>query len=190
AEWKLAVEKRASELYLLARKAADEEEALALRKAEEKGPDKPAAKALSEEAKGYQAKWEAAAAKATARDYAGAIAELERSSGALKDDALKGEAAEDVALLKGCAAAWAQALESLKQQPRGGGISVGFRDGSAAPKRAGGRIALIDADRIEILLAKGSVFVEWSDVTAATLAAAAQRKKADPRALAALCLLE
>jgi hypothetical protein len=194
AEWRLAAEKRASELYVLGRKAAEAEEAATLKKTEEKPApgveEKPVAKALSEEAKGYLAKWEAALAKATARDYAGAIAELERFAGSLKDDGVKGEAAEDVALLKGSAAAWTQAMEFLRQRTRGGGLSVAYRDGSATPKRAGGTVLQIDADRVEILTGKSTVFVDWGDVTAATLADLAQRKQPEPRALAALCLLE
>jgi hypothetical protein len=104
-EWRLAAEKRASELFVLGKKAAEEEEA---KKPDDKpapgSEEKPVAKLLTEEAKGYLVKWEAAAARATARDFAGAAADLERSAASLKEAEVKQEAEDDVAALKKAAA--------------------------------------------------------------------------------------
>jgi hypothetical protein len=81
-------------------------------------------------------------------------------------------------------------MDYLRQRPRGAGISLGYRDAAGAVKRAGGAILQIDAERVEVRGGKDSVFIEWSDVTASTLAEIAQRGKFEPRTLAALCLLE
>jgi len=180
-EWRLASEKRASEIF-------------AMGKADGKKPDPtpPDAKTKppSEEARKYQAKWEVAAAKATARDYGGAIAELEQSAAALKEADVRQELESDLALLRKIASVQKETRDYLAQRPRGSGISLGFRDGKGGVSRISGTILQIDAERIEVRSGKTSEFVEWTDLTAETLAEIAQRGKFEPVVLAALCLLE
>ncbi len=185
-EWRLAAEKRASDLYVEARKRKD----LAAEKAalEEKTPPAPVAKTPSEEAKGYRAKWESAAARATARDFGSAIAELERAAAALKEADVQVEAKQDAEDLKKVAALRTAALDALKKKARGAGLSLFVRQPSGEAKRVGGMILQIDAQRVELQVAKTSTFVEWDDVAASALAEAGQG--AEPRTLAQLCLLE
>src|SRR6185295_10054591 len=112
--------------------------------------DKPIAKALSEEAKGYRAKWEGAAARATARDFGGAIAELEALLPSVKEADVKAEAEEDVTLLKRASAVAKESMDYLRQRPRGGGLSVSFRDSKGEVTRASGAILQIDPERVEL----------------------------------------
>src|SRR5262245_24552367 len=122
-EWRLAAERRASEIFTLAKKAGDGEGA------KKPPPWTPAAKPRSGEARSYQAKWEAAAAKATARDFGSAIVDLEQSAAALKDPAVKQDLESDVALFRKVAAVQKEAMDYLTQRTRGSGITLGFRDG-------------------------------------------------------------
>jgi hypothetical protein len=179
-EWGLALEKRAAELLALAQKRAEEETA---KKADERKPEETA------EGKAQLVRWEAAAAKASARDYAGAIADLERALPGLKEADAKSEAEGDIALLRKVATAVQEAIAALRQRPLGWSLTLQARDAGAV-KRVAGSVLQIDADRVELRSLKDSVFVDWSDVTAATLADVAQKGPFDPRALAALCLLE
>jgi len=182
-EWRLAAEKRASEVFILGKREAD-----GGKKAEStpEGKTKPS----SEDARTYLAKWELAAARATARDFGGAIAELEPTAAALKDAEVKQDLEFDVALLRKVAAVHKEVRDDLTQRPRGFGISVSVRDGKSDAKRISGAILQIDGDRVEVRVGKTSEFVEWADVTAATFAEFAQRGKFEPAVLAALCLLE
>ncbi|MBI3857746.1 MAG: hypothetical protein HY293_18855, partial [Planctomycetes bacterium] len=191
AEWRLAAEKRASELFVLGKRMSEGEEA---KKTEEKPAvppgARPAAKPLSEEGRNYAGRWDAAAARAAARDYGGAVSDLERAAASIKDADLKLEAEEDLSLFKKAALVCKESLDVLRQKPRGGGLSIGYRDAKGEAKRAGGLILQTDAERVEIREGKGSTFIEWTDVTAATLAEIAQRGKFDPAGCTALCLLE
>lgn len=180
-EWRLAAEKRASEVFGMGRKAAEVEPG--------KSPEVKT-KAPSAEAQAYLAKWDSAAGKATAREFAGAIAELEQSAAALKEAEVKQDLDADVALFRKVAAVHQEARNSMAQRPRGYGITVGVRDGKGDAKRISGAILQIDAERVEVRVGKSSEFVEWADVTAATFAEIAQRGKFEPAVLAALCLLE
>jgi len=195
AQWNLAVEKRASDLYIDARKlrdleaakkAEEEEKAARAAAAAPKGADKP----LSAEAKGYRARWEAAAARATARDFGAAIAEIDAAAGALKEEDVRNEAAQDLEDLKRVAALRTSALNALKAKTRGAGLSLAVRQPSGEVRRIGGMILQIDAQRVEVQVAKNSAFVEWADVAASTLAGTESGTPADPRTLAQVCLLE
>jgi hypothetical protein len=193
-EWRLAAEKRASDLYGEARKLKDLAEAAKEKDLEEKPrlPETPPSKdkPLSDEAKGYQAKWEAAVARATARDFGAAVSEIERAMGTLKEADVKAEATQDAEDLKRVAALRTAALDTLKKKTRGTGISLAVRQASGEVKRLGGMILQIDAQRVELQVAKGSTFVEWDDVAAPALAEAGEASKADSRTLAQVCLLE
>src|SRR5205814_863545 len=63
-------------------------------------PPAPEEPARSPEARSYLLQWQQAMSKAAARDYAGAIADLERSRAALKEDAVRKELAQDLNDLK------------------------------------------------------------------------------------------
>lgn len=182
-EWRLAAEKRASEIFVLSKRAPEGEEG---KKPHPTTPEAP----TSAEAKKYSAMWEAAAVKATARDFGGAIAALEQSGSALREPAVKQEAEADLTLLRKIAAVHKEARDVLLQRPRGSGLSVEVRDGKGEAKRVSGRILQIDGERVEIRTGKSSEFVEWADVTAATFAEVAPQGKLEPSVLAALCLLE
>jgi hypothetical protein len=188
AEWKLAAEKRASEMFVLGKRQAEEERAA--NPGEKPNPGSEAKKPPSEAAKAYQARFEAAAARAAARDFGGAVAEREGVAASIKDAELKAELEDDVALLKRAGVVVKESLDWLRQRPRGSGMSVAYRDGAGGVQQAGGVVLNVDADRVEIRGGKTTVFVEWADVTAATMAEIAQKGKFDPRTLAALCLLE
>jgi hypothetical protein len=180
-EWRLAAEKRASEIFVMGKRASEPEDG--------RKPDS-AKKAPSEEVGKYTAMWEAAAARATARDFGGAIAALEQSGSGLKDAEVKLEAEADLALFRKIAAVHKASREFLVQRPRGSGVTIGVRDGKGEAKRVSGAILQIDAERVEVRTGKTSEFVEWADVTAATFAEVAQRGSFEPAVLAGLCLLE
>ena len=182
AEWRLAAEKRASELFALGKRAKEAEDA---KKPE--GLSTPATpSAPSEEAKGYEARWESAAARATSRDFAGAIAELEQAAPSLREAAVRQELDSDVALFRKIAAVRKDGMDYLTRRPRGAGLTVGTRDG----KRISGIVLQIDPERAEIRSGKTTELVDWADVTAATFAELAQQKSFEPAVLAAMCLLE
>jgi hypothetical protein len=180
-EWRLAAEKRASEIFSLG-KAGGKKPDPTLPETKTKPP--------SEEARKYLARWEIAAAKATARDFGGAIAELEQSAAALQEAEVRQDLDSDLALLRKIAAVQKEARDYLAQRPRGSGISLDFRDGKGGVSRISGTILQIDGERVEVRSGKTSEFVEWTDLTAATVAEIAQRGKFEPAVLAALCLLE
>jgi len=187
-EWRLAVEGRVSDLLVRAvkeeRKKAEAEKAAG--GAGTPGP-KTDEKAPSEEAKGYAVRWEAAVARATARDFAGAVSELERIAKGLKDEEVRVEAAQDVKEMKALAALYASALDALKKKPRGASVSLYARRPGGETARITGLILQIDAQRLEVRQEKGSVFVEWEDLASPSLV---QGSKAGSRVRAELCLLD
>jgi hypothetical protein len=186
-EWRLAAEKRASEIFGMSKRAAEGEGG----KKTDGSPDsKSPSKALSEEARGYLATWETAAARATARDFGGAISVLERSAPALREAEVKQELESDLVLFRKAAAVHQQAMGYLSQRPRGTAVTVAVRDGKGEVRRISGVVLQIDGERAELRSGKSSEFVEWADVTAATFAEIAQRGTFEPAVLAALCLLE
>lgn len=186
-QWNLALEARVSELLVDAVKA---EEAAKAKNPVDADPGKPVEKGPSEEAKGYPAKWEVAAAKATARDFAGASAEAAKLAKAAKDEDVRQEAAQDAADFKKLGALWTSGLDALKKKPRGAGISLLARTSGGETKRLGGMILQIDGERVEIQVPKGSLWVEWSDVATSTVAESARESKTASRYLAALCLVD
>lgn len=183
-EWKLAVEKKISELYGKLRR---QREAAATPLPEIPAPPPPLSKAPSEELRGWLPVWEAAVAKATARDYGAAIAELGKAAALLKEEDAKKQASDDLGELQAIAAVSKAGLEALRSRARGSGLSLVYR-GDAGPARAGGTVLQNGAERVQLLGAKGLVFVDWSEVSAETIGKHAS--KADPRTLALFCLLE
>ena len=188
-EWRQAVEARWSQLRVDAVKLEEK------KKAEEEGlaganPPKSVEKTLSEEGKTYPGKWEAAVGRATARDYAAAIAELERLAAGLKEADAREEAAQDVKDLKSIAAVFKSSLDALQKRPRGSTLTVQARMASGETKQVSGMVLQIDAQRFEVQAGKTTSFVEWEDVATSTLAQLAHTPKSNVRILAELCLLE
>jgi hypothetical protein len=191
-DWKQAAEKLASGLVELGRKL-EEESASAKKTPDPPAPPpdpKPDAKVASEETKRSLAAWEAAAAKATARDYAGALADLDRALPALKDADLKAEAQEDAALLRKVAALVRDSTEELRKKPSGSGLALRYRDATGAVKRASGTVMQVDSERIELRVGKECEFIDWSDAAAAFFAELGRKGNVEPATLTALCLLE
>jgi hypothetical protein len=148
-------------------------------------PPIPEAPPRSPEGKSYLAQWEQAMSKAAARDYAGAVADLERKAGALKEDAVRQELAQDLKDLK--------ELDRLYQvtiaaQASVKSLALQTTDG----RSVSGRVLMSDADRVELVVdpAKPTVFVEWIDVGPATLAGMLQAQNPDARLSGIFRLLE
>jgi len=138
--------------------------------------------ALSPEAAAYQARWEAAMARAAGRDFSAAIADLQKAAEGLKDKPLQEEAAQDLLVLRDTDRAYQAAVAALSSERTLTLTSTEGRTGS-------GRVLVADADRVEIFveLRKPTVFFEWSDVAAGSLLRGQPR---EPRSTALLRTLE
>src|SRR5262249_33820582 len=150
----LAFEKRASEIR---DKQAAAKKPVVVPPPPPPPPPPPAVR--SAEAKAYDARWENAMARATARGYARAAADLEKHLATVKEDALKTEAAQDLADLK--------ELGRVYQST----ITAAAVARSIDLKTVEGRVLSADADRVEVFLEakKPTVFVEWMDARAEAL---------------------
>jgi hypothetical protein len=164
--WKLAVEKRASELRTL---LAETKKPVVPPPLPPPPPPRPATRTA--EGKGYDAVWGKAMAKATARDYEAAAADLKQASAALKEDELRREAAQDVADLEELGRVYKATLAAAAAA-RSVDLTV-----------ASGRVLSGDADRIELFVEpkKPTVFLEWLDVRADALVPLLKLQSADPR---------
>lgn len=138
----------------------------------------------SEEGKAYLAKWNQAMEKVAAREYAAALDDLARASGRLKEADVVAEAQKDVEDVKRLQSLVKGALEETIAKPAAW-MSLELRDG----RKVGGRVIQVDADRAQ-LASKEMTFAEWSEVTAASIAALPRKEKPEPRLLALLCLAE
>lgn len=154
-------------------------------------PPPSEAKASSADAKAYQARWESAMAKASARDFDGAVAELGRAAAELADETVKQDARADGEILRGARAMMAEAQSALGRLPRGQAVALTWRSPSGERKRIEGAVARPGPARIEVQQKDGSVFIEAEDVAVDSLAELLGRREGpDARALAVLCLLE
>ncbi|MBI3856163.1 MAG: hypothetical protein HY293_10790, partial [Planctomycetes bacterium] len=124
----------------------------------------PPAPELSAEAKAWQTRKEPAWARAAARDFAGAAADLERAAAALTEEALRKECADDVRDLKEFDRLYPAAISAA-----GSSKSLALR--TVDDQSVSGRVLTADADRVELLVdpVKPTVFLEWSDVRASSL---------------------
>lgn len=191
AQWKLAAEARVSQLYGMARKRTEAGEPAKVAGTPGAPSDKkPDAEPPSAEAVAYSAKFDSALGRATGREFADAIADLERCSAAAKDPEVKFESERDVALLRSAQTVSTEALESLRQAPRGARLSLSYRSPSGTAKRAQGIVLETGADRVELQSGTEWYIVDWVDVTWPSLAEHARPRTDRAAGLAALCLLE
>jgi hypothetical protein len=144
-------------------------------------------KPRTEEGKAYLARWERAAALAAARDFAGARAELQRDASAWKEEETLAELARDAKDFRDLEALHGRLFEAAGASMRGG-VSLQTLEG----KTVSGVVLRSDAFRVELSQGgrKPTAFVEWSDVSAASLSALARGARPDPRSLALLLLVE
>jgi hypothetical protein len=145
-------------------------------------------KTSSPEVKAYLTRWEAAMAKASARDFDAALAELGRAAAELQDDAVKKDARADADLLGRARTVLADGQAAVARLSRGQSVKLRVRDEAGEIKVVQGSVVRAGAHRVELRQGDASVFVESEDVSAASLAAL--RGAADPRAGVVLCLLE
>lgn len=124
------------------------------------------------------AKWEAALAPATARDYAAAIAALEKL----------GTAAADVALLKSVAALHQEAMAALSRLTKGQKVAFEVRDATGAPRRIEGVFTESDSGRLEVRTESAAMEVETGEILPSSLADLVKGR--DPATAAVYALLE
>lgn len=131
---------------------------------------------LSPAVKAYRSAWAKAMELAAARNLEGAVAAVRRAAG--EDAEVKAEASADVELLE-----LVGSLPASVPVEAGRQITLRTAEGETA-----GRVVKADDQRIELETEEGTRFVEWLDLTAASRAGLLG--KVEPKALAALCLLE
>ncbi|HXX92283.1 MAG TPA: hypothetical protein VEN81_01535, partial [Planctomycetota bacterium] len=142
------------------------------------------AKVRTAEGKAYLAQWEAAMAKVAVRDYTGALDDLTRSAAALKEPETVAESRSDLDDVKRVQSVVQGALAEALARPAPWMV-LELRD----DRRVAGRVLEVDPDRVAFA-SRETVFAEWSEVKAASIAALARKEKPDPRLQALLCLLE
>jgi hypothetical protein len=189
--WKLAVGKRLDDLRqkAVAKREEATEAATPVTPVPVPAPAPPptAGSDVSEELKAYRSLWAEAVKKAAARDHAGAAAELRKVSAGLKDEAARREAARDEADLAAAGALLKDGLAGWIRRGVGSVAALRVRTGDGSIRRLSGSVSLIDAERVELLGVKESVFAEWGDVTPASIA---RSVASEPRLAALASLLE
>jgi hypothetical protein len=156
-----------------------------------KPPVAPAPKPPSPEQKTFQIRWEAAMAKAAARDFDGAVADLGRAAAELQDEDLKKGARSAAEELKRAGAMMGEAQGALSRLSVAQSVALVHRAESGERTLTKGTVVRPGAARVELRCSDGTVFIESEDVGIATLAKLlGERGEEDRRALAILCLLE
>ncbi|MBI3854210.1 MAG: hypothetical protein HY293_00815 [Planctomycetes bacterium] len=150
-------------------------------------PPETPARAPSAEAKAYQSRWDAAMAKASARDFEGAVADLGRAAAEIGDDAVKSDARADADLIQRARTLLNDGQAAISRLPRGQAIALHHRSESGERKQIEGTVLRAGNGRVEIRRGDDSVFIEADDVAARSLGVPGD---ADRRAFAVLCLLE
>lgn len=156
-------------------------------------PEAPKPAARTEEGKAYLELWMAAAASATARDYAAAARKVQQASRDLKEDPWKREAADDLKDLKALEEYAAAAVKAAARIPLGTKVSLSLLGGR---ERIEGAVVGGEDDHLEIQREgrKDVVFVDPTELAGPSLVQAAQAagraKPADLRLAALLLLLE
>ncbi len=151
----------------------------------------PAEPERSAEGRAHRAEWERAMAFALGRDCDRAAAELVKASRAWREEDVRREAQADIEDLRRLSALHEAVLRGLARRPPGSVIALDRRDLSGEVRRVAGTLVAADVDRAEIRTGPGrpAVFVEFSDVTAASLAESLGKPE-DRRTPALLCLAE
>lgn len=139
----------------------------------------PAPPPASAEARAYAVAKDQALLRASARDYAGAAAALERAGAALKEEPVRKEFADDVRDLKELDRVYQAAIAGLAS-------SNTLQLRTVDDQSVHGRVLSIDADRVEIVVdpTRPTVFVEWSDVRESTLVPLLKAQNPDARVVA------
>jgi hypothetical protein len=137
-------------------------------------PPTPAAASVS------PAVWNAAMAKASARDFEGAAAEFRKETAGLAE-ATDVEQARD---------ALSSARSEVQQMQAGQPISVSARTESGEVRKIDGTLQRAGPQRLEVRVGEDQVFVEISDIMAGSLAALVKPSPILRRRFALLCLLE
>jgi hypothetical protein len=128
------------------------------------------------------AKWEAALAPATGRDYAAAIAALEKL----------GSASADVAILKSVSALHQDATATLARTTKGQKVSVEHRDASGGSRRVEASFAEVENGHVELRSDSTTIEVEIGEILPSSLAELHKSRggAVDPATAAVYCLLE
>jgi hypothetical protein len=147
------------------------------------------------EAVAYRQRWEAAMAAAGGRDYAAAAAELQKAQEALREPALKAEAAADLEVIRSVEAMVGEAFQGLLKTPRGHKLSLSHLDEAGAVRTSEGTLLRVEGQRVELRAPEGPVSIEFGELApgaVAELFLARPGKKAstDGKTAAAFLLLE
>lgn len=128
------------------------------------------------------AKWEAALTPATGRDYAAAIAALEKL----------GTAKADVALLKAVASLQQDATTALTRTTKGQKVAIEYRDGSGASRRIEASFIEAENGHVELRNDSAAIEVEVGEILPSSLADLHKSRggAVDPATAAVFCLLE
>jgi len=140
------------------------------------------------ETKTLKAHWEAAAALASWRDYAGAVAEMERAAASIRDAGVRAEATADLEAFRQASALLGDALQALSKSAKGQKIALATWDDVGDPRRVEGVVSKVEAHRIEVRSDAETIMVEFGEVVPGSLGEKAPKK--DARAAVLLCLLE
>jgi hypothetical protein len=142
----------------------------------------------------YRDRWKQAAAKAAARDYAGAQRDLEEALPTLKEEATKTEAAADLELLKLAGQVPAEAAKAIERWTKGQKVRIQVLNALGDTEPVEGTVLSIDAVRLWVQRDSGPFELPLVELAPSSLAdlfrARADRKPTDPKAAAAFCLFE
>ncbi|HLF92530.1 MAG TPA: hypothetical protein VJB14_03660 [Planctomycetota bacterium] len=153
----------------------------------------PVARPLSPEMKAFMPKWNDAILPAFTRDFDTATANLNKAARDSESTEVKKAVADDVEDLAKIAKLIEEAKKSAAAVKRLSTATFEVQDGPAEWKKITGKVMKVDAQRIELATdnkEKPRVFVELTDLGAATIADHVKKDAASERLAAMLCLLE
>ncbi|HVE40113.1 MAG TPA: LamG-like jellyroll fold domain-containing protein [Planctomycetota bacterium] len=151
----------------------------------------PPTKPPSPELKAFQVRWDSAMAKASARDFEGAITDLGRIAAEINDEDLRKGVRADMEDLKLARTTLAEVQGALASLSRGQSVELTSRPDGGERAEARGVVLRANPHRVELRQGEAAVVVEAEDLTMASLARLrGNPADAERRALAILCLLE
>ncbi len=159
-----------------------------------KEPAKPAAR--TDEGKAYLEKWKEAVRPATNRDYAAAIANVERAAQGAGEEAAKREAEEDLQDLRAAEAFLKAALKAVEAWGVGQAVSAEVVTPSGAREAVEGTVVGREEDHLEVKKEgqRDVTFLDPAELSAPSLVKAAREAgstmPSDLRAAAVFLLLE